>query len=289
MSGSDDLVPVDARLPRRPHDVTDSYALGRSSAEAERIQLQARVLAPHSAHLLRLAGITPGMRVLDIGCGAGDVSMLLADLVGPGGAVIGVDMDPAMLELARARTAEAGLRNVSYVEADLTGLRLDEPVDAMVGRLILLHLKEPAATVRALSRFVRSRGLVSFQEFNVTRARSVPPTPLVTKGMGWITDALRASGLNPDLGEQATSILRDSGLAVEGAASAEPAGSAESVMAEYFADSIRTVLPVLLARGLVTETEVDIDTVAERAARELEEADATLWTPELAAAWARVP
>jgi ubiquinone/menaquinone biosynthesis C-methylase UbiE len=101
--------------------MADAYVMGRTSAETERIQLQASVLAPHSAHLLRLAGITSGVRVLDVGCGAGDVSMLLAELVGPDGAVIGVDMNPAVLELARARAAEAGLANESYLAGDLTG------------------------------------------------------------------------------------------------------------------------------------------------------------------------
>jgi ubiquinone/menaquinone biosynthesis C-methylase UbiE len=75
----------------------------------------------------RLDGITSGMRILDVGCGAGDVSALLAGLVGPDGAVVGVDMDPAVLELARERTAASGLGNVSFVEANLAGLRLDKP------------------------------------------------------------------------------------------------------------------------------------------------------------------
>ncbi|MFE2181214.1 class I SAM-dependent methyltransferase [Streptomyces sp. NPDC059455] len=260
-----------------------------TSAETERLQLQANILAPHSAHLFRLAGITSGMRVLDVGCGAGDVSMLLAELVGPDGSVIGVDMNPALLELARARTTEARLTNVSYIEVDLTGLRLDERVDALVGRLILIHLKKPAAAIRALSRLVRTGGVVSFQECNLTRVRSVPPTPFATRSLGWALDALRAAGLTPDIGEQTASLLRDAGLSVEGAATTGPAGSAESAMPEYMEGCFRSVLPVVLAHGQVTEAEVDIDTVAERIAHELKEADAMYWGPELAAAWARVP
>jgi SAM-dependent methyltransferase len=269
--------------------MADSYVLGRTLAEARRLQLQGSVLAPHSAHLLRLAGITPGMRVLDVGCGAGDVSVLLAELVGPDGAVVGVDIDPAVLELARERTAASGLGNVSFVEADLAGLRLDEPFDALVGRLILLHLKEPAATVRALSRLVRSGGVVSFQEFSMTRARSVPPVPLVTKTRDWIIGVYRAIGSDPDVGERVTSILAEAGLSVEGAAAAGLAGTAGSVIPEYWVATLRSILPMVLAHRQATEAEVDIDTAAERITRELEEAGSILWLPEMAATWARIP
>lgn len=269
--------------------MTDGYVMGRTSAETERLQLQAGVIAPHSAHLLRLAGIGPGMRVLDVGCGAGDVSLLLAELVGPTGAVIGVDMNPVILDVARARVAEAGLTNVTFIESDLTDLRLDERVDALVGRLILIHLKEPAATVRTLSRLVRSGGVVTFQDCNISRCRAVPPTPLATKMREWATGAFRAAGLNPETGDQVGAILRDAGLFVEGAANVGPAGTAESVMPEYTETTIRSLLPVLLAHGIATEDEVDIDTFAHRIALELKEASATFWTPELAAAWARVP
>jgi 2-polyprenyl-3-methyl-5-hydroxy-6-metoxy-1,4-benzoquinol methylase len=269
--------------------MTDEYVLGRTSAETERLQIQARLLAPNSVHLFRLAGITPGMRVLDVGCGAGDVSMLLAELVGPQGTVTGVDVNPAIVDLARARTAEAGLANVSFVHADLADLRVEAPVDAVAGRLVLFHLKQPAAAVRALSRLVRPGGLMTFQDFNSTRARTVPPTPLATKCTEWIISAFRAVGLTPDLGDQIAPLLRDAGLIVEGAASATIAGPAESAMPRYLADTLRSVMPAVLAHCQVTEAEVDIETLTGRLTQEFKEAGATFWMPELAAAWARVP
>jgi len=269
--------------------MNDEYALGRTTGEAERLQLQAEVLAPHSMHLLRLAGLTRGMRVLDTGCGVGDVSMLLAELVGPDGIVTGIDNDPAALDLARARAASAGLANVTFLQADLTGLQVDEQADALVGRLILLHLKDPAAAVRGLSRLVRPGGLVTFQEFNSSRARVVPATPLATRCIDWISAGLRAGGVNPDIGELVPSILHDAGLTVRGAAASGPAGDAESPMPEYLAATVTSLLPLILAHGQVTEAEVDIDTLAERVAHELKEAAATFWSPEIAAAWAVVP
>jgi 2-polyprenyl-3-methyl-5-hydroxy-6-metoxy-1,4-benzoquinol methylase len=269
--------------------MTDEYIMGRTSGETERLQIQGRLFSPGSALLLRMAGITPGMRVLDVGCGAGDVSLLLAEAVGPDGTVTGVDVNPAILELARARAAEAGLANVSFRAGDLADLRLEEPVDAVVGRLILLHVKDPAATVRSLSRLVRRGGLVTFQEINMPRCRAVPTTPLATKYISWIIDAFRAIGVNPNLGEQVASLLAEADLAVEGAASANVGGPADSVMPQYVADTFRSVLPAVLAHCGVTEAEADVDTLRERLARECKEADATLWMPELVASWARVP
>jgi 2-polyprenyl-3-methyl-5-hydroxy-6-metoxy-1,4-benzoquinol methylase len=269
--------------------MTGEYMMGRTSGEAERLQVQGRLFAPHSAHLLRMAGIVPGMRVLDVGCGAGDVSLLLAEAVGPDGTVAGVDVDPAILKLARARAAGAGFANVSFRAGDLEDLRLDEPVDAVVGRLILLHVKDPATAVRALSRLVRPGGVVTFQEINMPRCRAVPPTPLAARYIDWIIGAFRAIGVNPNLGEQVASLLAEAGLTAGGAASANVGGPADSVMPQYVADTFRSVLPAVLACCGVTEAEADVGTLRERLARECEEAGATLWMPELVGSWARVP
>src|SRR5262245_55311254 len=77
-------------------DDTD-YALGRTDEEYERLVEQAEVLRPLTERMLRAAGIGAGMRVLDVGCGLGDVSFLVSELVGPGGSVVGIDLDGAAL------------------------------------------------------------------------------------------------------------------------------------------------------------------------------------------------
>ena len=81
--------------------------MGRSAQEGRRLQLQAEMYAPHTEHLFRLAGIGPGMTVVDVGCGPGDVTRLLARMVGPSGFVTGIDMDPAVLRVAARDAATA--------------------------------------------------------------------------------------------------------------------------------------------------------------------------------------
>jgi ubiquinone/menaquinone biosynthesis C-methylase UbiE len=268
---------------------SDGYLLGRAPSEIERLRLQAEIYAPHSEHLLTLAGIGPGMRVLDIGCGAGDVTMIAARLVGPTGSVIGVDMNADVLDLARARTDEAGLTNVTYQQANLPDLELAEPVDALIGRLILIHLADPADTVRKLSALVRPGGVVSFQELNSRHPGSDPETPLVAQAYRWVGETLRSRrGSTPRKGQPTYRVLREAGFADIGAAMEIPAGTGNSMVPYFVAGTVNSLLPMIEKAGVATRAEIDIDTLAQRIAAELAEADAVLWPPELVGVWARV-
>src|SRR3981189_3444414 len=114
--------------------IGSTYALGHDNVEVQRLLLQGRLYNDYSEHALQLAGLRPGMRVLDVGCGPGDVSFVAARLVGPTGSVLGVDAAPEMIALARSRAAERGLDSVHFRQAAIDALDLDEPVDAVVGR-----------------------------------------------------------------------------------------------------------------------------------------------------------
>src|SRR5438128_110207 len=94
------------------------YLMGQSEEENQRLVEQARILALPLRRFLEDAGIGPGMRVLEIGSGAGDVALVAAELVGPSGTVTGVDMNGALLEKARERARSAGLGNVTFVVGD---------------------------------------------------------------------------------------------------------------------------------------------------------------------------
>jgi SAM-dependent methyltransferase len=103
------------------------YVLGHSEDELKRLIDQARFFGDLTAQVLHLAGLGPGMRVLDVGCGAGDVSFLAASIVGPQGVVIGVDKSPEAVSLAAQRAAGAGLTNVHFLTQDLVDLMLISP------------------------------------------------------------------------------------------------------------------------------------------------------------------
>jgi ubiquinone/menaquinone biosynthesis C-methylase UbiE len=151
------------------------YAMGRSDAEEQRLQRQAMFLAPVTRRLFAAAGIGPGMKVLDIGSGAGDVALLAAEHVGLHGRVVGVDMHPALVETARRRAA--GRANVAFVAGDIREVALDDDFDAVVGRFVLGHLPDPAAALRRLLPHLRPGGIVAFVELDIQacRTRRTPP------------------------------------------------------------------------------------------------------------------
>jgi SAM-dependent methyltransferase len=235
-----------------------------------------------------MAGIRPGMRILDIGCGPGDLTMLAARLAGASGSVIGVDADADVLAVAERRALEAGLGNVSFRQARIPDIRLDRPADALVGRLILLHLEDPAADLRAMSRLVRPGGVVAFQEFNISRTRSVPPLPLAGQCTEWICDALRAGGRDPDFGEQLFSIFRQAGLPGPEMMVAIPAVDSQAAC-EYFTATVGSLLPVLEKAGIASRDEIDLDTLAGRLWAEVRGAGALVILPELVGAWVQTP
>jgi ubiquinone/menaquinone biosynthesis C-methylase UbiE len=167
----------------KPHagqDREPAYVLGESEAETRRLIRQGRTHNAFTRGLLKEAGLSEGMRVLDVGSGAGDVALIAAELVGGSGSVLGVDRNPGALAVAERRASEAGLTNVAFVEGDLASPALGEGFDAVVGRFVLQHHPEPAVALRLLAGRVRSGGIVAFQEMNL-RAESLqlyPPTPL---------------------------------------------------------------------------------------------------------------
>ena len=96
-----------------------TYTMGRSQSEERRLSAQAALYERRTRFLFEAAGITQGMSVLDVGSGAGDVSFLVAELVGAEGHVVGIDMNPEIVTTATVRAGELGLQQVSFVAGDV--------------------------------------------------------------------------------------------------------------------------------------------------------------------------
>ena len=159
-----------------PDKPDPEYVLGASASERERLAQQADVFNPLTERIFRQAGIQPGMRVLDVGCGTGDVSLLVQRLVENDGSVLGVDRQAASLETAQSRATRMRIKNISFLESDFRYLDPKHGVfDAVVGRLVLMYQSDPADAVRLVAQKVRPGGVIAFHELAATTGMAHPP------------------------------------------------------------------------------------------------------------------
>jgi 2-polyprenyl-3-methyl-5-hydroxy-6-metoxy-1,4-benzoquinol methylase len=266
-----------------------TYVLGHTDVEVQRLLLQGRLYNDYTEHALRFAGLGTGMRVLDVGCGPGDVSFIAARLVAPTGRVLGVDAAPEMIELARARASEQGLSAVHFKQAAIDAITLDEPVDAVVGRLILMHLPDAAATLRHLSVFVRPGGVIAFSENDITGARSIPDMPLFRQVTAGITRAFEAMGLSPQFGNTLHKVFAEAGLGAPHLTLGTPIGTAtETNILAYAAEVWRLVAPIAQRMGFAIDELDDIDSFVPRFRQEALAANALIMMPPLITAWTQV-
>jgi ubiquinone/menaquinone biosynthesis C-methylase UbiE len=170
------------------------YPLGHSEHELERLSTQARYVGAVTRQYFHEAGVSVGMRVLDVGSGAGDVAFLAADLVGDVGEVIGVDKVATAVTIATHRAEAKGLRNVSFRLGDPSELEFDRPFDAIVGRYVLLFQADATAMVRKVAKHLSPGGVIVFQEPDWSDVRSFPPAPTYDACCRWIVEAFRRAG-----------------------------------------------------------------------------------------------
>jgi len=159
------------------------------------------------------AGLQSGMRVLDLGSGAGDTSMTARSIVGETGEVVGVDITPASLTRAKERAAASGFENVTFLEADLTqGVALDGEFDAIIGTLVLMYLPNRQTLLQSLMHLLRPGGLVAFGEINVDGGPAFPASPAWDKLESWWLQALVANGTEVRMGMKLRALFMACGI-----------------------------------------------------------------------------
>jgi SAM-dependent methyltransferase len=262
----------------------EQYALGRSAEEYARLARQAEILKPMTRRLFADAGIGQGMRGLDLGSGAGDVSLLLAEMVGPEGSVIGIDVDEGALAHARKRLSAAGVSNVTFVNSDLADYIPNAPVDAIVGRLVLMYQVDPAAALTKLTPHLRPGGVVAFLE-PWFQSPSGPDTA-TKRAVTCIVETLRHSGAHVDLGLRLHRVFLTAGLPLPNMRLEIVLDPREdSPLYDNLADTAAQLLPKAIEYGIPGADGLDVASLAGRVRAEMDAVGYAMPGPTLVAAW----
>jgi SAM-dependent methyltransferase len=283
--------PPSTAEPARAYEPARPYALERSREEYERLTRQAALFREMTQRFFQAAGLAPGMRVLDVGTGAGDVAFLAAELVGPEGGVVGVDVDGAALVTARARAELLGMRNVRFVEGDATTATHGDDFDAAVGRLVLMYLQDPAQALSAIAARVRSGGPIAFQELDLDPgidARSFPGGTLWDETGQLVIKTFVRAGAHVRMGRQLHGAFLAAGLAAPAMCEEALVGGGPDFAAyAWLAGVVDSLAPLMQRHGIATAEELGLDTLAERIRDDAVAGRAVVWTPPLIGAYAR--
>jgi predicted O-methyltransferase YrrM len=265
------------------------YVMGHTDRERRRLALQAAILNPLTDSFLRRAGVSAGMSVLELGSGIGEVSLIAARLVGPHGQLHGIDLDPAALEIARARIRSAGHDHVTFEQMDLIEHVPTEQYDAVIGRHILIHTKDALAVLKKAVAMVRDGGLVAFQEYDLSRCyMGYPELPLMSKVVDQIIEFFRRAVPRPDMGTQLFYLMQEAGLPpAECRAECIMDGGPHSPVYEWLAETVISLSPKFGALGMEPLEDTDGVSLTRRLREEALQERGVIIAPMMVGAFAR--
>jgi len=266
------------------------YLLGNAPHELQRLILQDRlILRPITERLLSQAGLKAGMRVLDLGCGTGGVSLLAAEMVGPYGAVVGIDQSADVIAMAKECCRESGFQQSVFCVSSVEAFSSPELFDIVIGRYVLMYQPSPAAFIRAASRHVRPGGVVAFHEISLHRGCHSLPSYPAWELMAKCLDLGFSAGVPSwDAAGRLVEHFQNAGLARPNLFAEMPVGGGEdSPLYGWLAGTVRSLMPKLLEYGCVTKEEVSTDTLEERMRSGAVEVQAQVDAAPQVCAWVR--
>jgi SAM-dependent methyltransferase len=265
--------------------------MGHTDRERQRLSLQASLINPFTDGLLIKAGITSGMRILDLGCGVGEVSLLAARLVAPHGSVHGIDIDQAALEQARSMLQSAGYNCATFELTDVNEHQPGQPYDAVIGRHILIHIADVPGVLRKAVSLVKPGGVLAFQEWDLSYyPRGYPEMPLAFSVGDMICEFFRRAMPRADIGTQLAHLMQDAGLTMpECRFDSIAACGPNADVCAWMVECLQSVLPRMNVVGLSIAPLGDIQTLKSRMLQEAAEVRGVNFSPPLIGVFARKP
>ncbi len=195
---------------------SNEYVLGTQDAELRRLGFQHRLWSRQAAEAWEAAQFRPGQRLLDVGCGPGFATTELAQLVGPGGSVVGVDASERFINYLNARAAAISLPQIDARVGDVQNLDLPPATfDGAYARWVLCFVSDPAKVVRGVAAALRPGGVFVIQDYYDYRGAAICPTrPVVRKVFNAVDQSWRMRGGDPDIGQRLPTMLVDAGFEV---------------------------------------------------------------------------
>ena len=153
-----------------------------------------------------------GVHCLDVGCGAGAVTLQIARAVGAEGRTVGIDLDERLIELARDAARRRKVPAVTFRCADAVSLEEEGTFDVVFARFLLTHLTNPAAALRRMVSAAKPGGVVAVEDIDFPGSFCHPPCPAFARYVELYQEVVRRTGGDPAIGPRLFVLAADAGL-----------------------------------------------------------------------------
>ncbi len=219
------------------------------------------VLEPYSQSFLTQSGLSEGMRVLEVGCGAGSMTPWLSQKIGYSGRLVALDIDPQEIECARRKVMESGLDNTDFIATSVENvLKIDCDFDFIYGRFILMQLRNPFEVLERLISCLRPGGVIALDEPNQEADFAAPPCPPCERANRLFLDYADRLGLNFRVGDSLYPMLSRLGVLFRVARACQPIFPMRLAIQMFkhgLLDSMSALLQAKIAEEQSVETILD--------------------------------
>ena len=234
----------------------DSYIIKGGKTGRDRLGVIARALQPTTETLIDRAGPLDGAKVIDVGCGGGYVTFMLAERAGPRGQLLGIDLDDTKLALAREDAAAQGLGNIRFETADVTKPWPMKDARLVYARFILTHLRDPLALLRQAFASLAPGGMIITEDIDFGGRFTEPDSEALARADALYVKAALKRGADPFIGRRLLFLLEQAGFGETGTSLVQPfarEGEAKTIPVITFAAIADNVVEL----GLASREEVN--------------------------------
>jgi ubiquinone/menaquinone biosynthesis C-methylase UbiE len=234
-----------------------AYIIKGGQQGKERLSVIADALQATTTSLIDRVGSLEGAIVVDAACGGGDVALHLAERVGSGGKIVGLDLDKAKLEIARTEASTRSLANMTFVEANVVDPWPIGEVDLVYARFILTHLAEPARCLNRAMAALKPGGHIVIEDIDYGGRFMDPPCAAITRADELYVEAACRQGGDPFIGRRLHRVLEDAGFTLTHIGVVQPfarSGSAKQTVRLTLA----AIADNLVATEIASRQDVDV-------------------------------
>ncbi len=178
----------------------NSYVIGVGKDDEERLLLLNELFGKTSKDLLLKAGLTQGMRVLEVGCGTGNMTRWIAKQVGDNGHVTAVDISPEQIDIAKKNCSESN--NITFIASSLFDLNTTKKYDLIYSRFLVMHLQNPFDGLQYLTQLLKPNGILVSEEATNSVTACYPESPVFRKYRELVMALFTKKNIDFDIGEK---------------------------------------------------------------------------------------